>query len=50
MLLISFWQVLVFLVAFLSLKQAKKRENFVKSMAMQVKAQIHEESKLWSTS
>ena len=26
------------------------RENFVKSMAMQVKAQIHEESKLWSTS
>ena len=26
------------------------RENLVKSMAMQVKAQIHEESKLWSTS
>ena len=26
------------------------RENLVKSMAMQVKAQIHEESKFWSTS
>ena len=26
------------------------RENFVKSMAMQVEAQIHEESELWSTS
>ena len=26
------------------------RENFVKPVAMQVKAQIHEESKLWSTS
>ena len=25
------------------------RENLVKSMAMQVKAQIHVESKLWST-
>ena len=25
------------------------RENWVKSMAMQVKVQIHEESKLWST-
>ena len=26
------------------------RENFVKSMKMQVEAQIHEESELWSTS
>ena len=26
------------------------RENFVKSMAMQVEAQIHEESESWSTS
>ena len=26
------------------------RENFVQSMAMQVEAQIHEESKFWSTS
>ena len=26
------------------------RENFVQSMTMQVKAQIYEESKLWSTS
>ena len=26
------------------------RKNFVKSMAMQVEAQIHEESELWSTS
>ena len=28
----------------------RMRENFVKSMAMQAKAQMHEESKLWSTS
>ena len=42
---------LVFLVAFLSLKQAKRmRKNFVQSMAMQVEAQIHEESEFWSTS
>ena len=27
----------------------RMRENFVKSMAKQVEAQIHEESKLWST-
>ena len=51
MFLINFWLVLVFLVAFFyHWNKPRMMENFVKSMAMQVKAQIHEESKLWSTS
>ena len=42
------WQVLVFLIAFLSPKQSKIKESSLESMAKQMEAHLQEESKLWS--
>ena len=48
MFLIKLWQVLVFLIVFLSPKQSKNEGKLCIVMAKQMEDHLHEESKIWS--